>query len=144
MNTGCVSAISWSLFYTELRRKTDRLLNKTGCSPIWKKSTYYVGCLSHTSYSRWLTVCVCVRAHVCVCACVCYGQSCLNLCDTMNSSQLWTGAFVCSWDFTGKNTGEGCHCLLQRMQPTSPASAAMVVGFTSALQNTPAAANFAS
>ena len=54
--------------------------------------------------------CVCV----CVCVCVC----------TLSLVQLfvtqWTIAHrtPCSWDFSGKNTGVGCHFLLQGILPT--------------------------
>ena len=34
-------------------------------------------------------------------------QSCLTLCDPMDCSLL------CPWDFPGKSTGVGCHCLLR-------------------------------
>ena len=37
-------------------------------------------------------------------------QSCLTLCDPMDSARL-----LCPWDFPGKNTGVGCHFLLQRI-----------------------------
>ena len=37
-------------------------------------------------------------------------QSCLTLCDPM---------FLCPWDSPGKNTGVGCHALLQRIFPRS-------------------------
>ena len=43
--------------------------------------------------------CVCVRA-----------QSCLTLCDPM-------ARLFCPWDFPGKNTGVGCHFLLQGIFP---------------------------
>ena len=36
---------------------------------------------------------------------MCVTQSCLTLCDPMDCSQ--------PWDLPGKNTGEGCHFLLQ-------------------------------
>ena len=39
--------------------------------------------------------------------CVCYiAQSCLTLCDPMD----W---IICPWNTAGKNTGAGCHSLLQ-------------------------------
>ena len=43
---------------------------------------------------------------MCVCA-----QSCLILSDPMDCSQ--PGSSLCPWDFPGKNTGMGCHFLLQ-------------------------------
>ena len=42
-------------------------------------------------------------------------QSCLTLCDPMNRSP--PGSSVCG-DSPGKNTGVGCHALLQGIFPT--------------------------
>ena len=39
-------------------------------------------------------------------------QSCRTLCDPMDTRLL------CPWDFLGKSTGVGCHCLLLRIFPT--------------------------
>ena len=60
-------------------------------------------------------VCVCVR--VCVCVCVCarlVAQSCLTLCYPLDCNP----PVSCPWDSPGKNTGAGCHFLLQRIFPT--------------------------
>ena len=53
-----------------------------------------------------LDVCVCVRAHTLIL---------VRLFVTH-----WTIAHrtPCSWDFSGKNTGVGCHSLLQGIFPT--------------------------
>ena len=40
-------------------------------------------------------------------------QSCPTLCDPMDPSRL-----LCPWDSPGKNTGVGCHFLLQGIFPT--------------------------
>ena len=37
-------------------------------------------------------------------------QSCLTLCDPMECS---TPRLLCPWESPGKNTGVGCHALLQ-------------------------------
>ena len=42
-------------------------------------------------------------------------KSCLTLCDSMECS---LPRFLCPWDFPGKNTGVGCHFLLQGIFPT--------------------------
>ena len=44
------------------------------------------------------------------CVCVLVAQSCLTLCDPMDCS---TPRLLCPWDFPGKNTGVGCHSVLQ-------------------------------
>ena len=40
-------------------------------------------------------------------------QSCQTLCDAMDPTRL-----LHPWDFPGKNTGMGCHFLLQEIFPT--------------------------
>ena len=62
------------------------------------------------TWCGWIVTCVCV----CVCVCVC-AQSCLTLCDPMDFSP--PGSCV-HGDSPGKNTGAGCHCLLQGIFPT--------------------------
>ena len=71
---------------------------------------------------EFLNVCPVANTHkepvfpgtVCVCA-----QSCLTLCDPMD-------CILCPWGFPGKNTGLGCHFLLQgifltqELEPMSP------------------------
>ena len=42
-------------------------------------------------------------------------QSCLTLCDPMDCKPT---RLLCPWDFPGKNTGVGCHFLLQEIFPT--------------------------
>ena len=54
------------------------------------------------------TVCVCV----CVCVCI---QSCPTLCDPMDYS---LSRLLSPWDSSSKNTGVGCHFLLQGLFPT--------------------------
>ena len=38
--------------------------------------------------------------------------------DSLQSHGLWPARFLCPWDFPGKNTGVGCHFLLQGIFPT--------------------------
>ena len=42
-------------------------------------------------------------------------QSCLTL---LQPHGLWPTRLHCQWDFSGKNTGVGCHALLQGIFPT--------------------------
>jgi len=42
-------------------------------------------------------------------------QPCLTLCDRMDCK---ASRLLCPWDAPGKNTGVGCHALLQEMFPT--------------------------
>jgi len=39
-------------------------------------------------------------------------------CKTLQSYELLPTRLLCPWDFLGKNTGEGCHFLLQKIFPT--------------------------
>ena len=41
-------------------------------------------------------------------------QACLTLCDSMDHSPT---RLSCPWDSPGKNTGVGCHALLQGIFP---------------------------
>ena len=45
-------------------------------------------------------------------ACMLFAQSCPTLCDPMDA---W---ILCPWNFPSKNTGVGCHFLLQGIIPT--------------------------
>ena len=45
---------------------------------------------------------------VCVCVCVCWVVS-----DSLWPHELQPTRLLCPWDFPGKNTGVGCHFLLQ-------------------------------
>ena len=39
-------------------------------------------------------------------------QSCLTVCDPMDPMDI---RVLCPWDYPGKNTGVGCHALLQEI-----------------------------
>ena len=38
---------------------------------------------------------------------------CSVMCDSLRPHGLWRARFLCPWNFLGKNTGVGCHFLLQ-------------------------------
>ena len=44
--------------------------------------------------------------------------SCSLLSDSLRSHRLWPCRLLCSWNSLGKNTGVGCHSLLQGIFPT--------------------------
>ena len=52
---------------------------------------------------------------LCVCVCVCLSLSPVWLFVILWCSPTW---LLCPWDFPGKNTGAGCHSLLQGIFPT--------------------------
>ena len=37
--------------------------------------------------------------------------------DSLQPHELWPTKFLCPWNFPGKNTGVGCHFLLQGIFP---------------------------
>ena len=39
-------------------------------------------------------------------------------CPTLQPHGLWCARLLCPWDSPGKNTGVGCHALLQGIFPT--------------------------
>ena len=43
---------------------------------------------------------------------------CLAVSDSLRPHGLQPARFLCPWDFPGKNTGVGCHFVLQRIFPT--------------------------
>ena len=60
---------------------------------------------------------VCNDVHICSgFECLLVPQSCPTLCDPMGYIQPIR--LLCPWDFPGKNTGVGCHFLLQGIFPT--------------------------
>ena len=65
------------------------------------------GCLS---FSYWYLGCLDICWNWVLCRCAKSFQSCLTLCDSMDCS---LPGILCPWDSPGKNTGVGCHALLQ-------------------------------
>ena len=55
----------------------------------------------------------CLFVHWCGCCCL-ITKSCL----TLQPLDLQPTRLLCPWDFPGKNTGVGCHLLLQEIFPT--------------------------
>ena len=53
-----------------------------------------------------------LRERKCVCVCVCV---CRVSCANSLPSHGWPTKLLCPWDFPAKNTGAGCHSLLQGM-----------------------------
>ena len=40
------------------------------------------------------------------------------MCSALRPRRLWPSSLLCPWNFPGKNTGQGCHFLLQNIFPT--------------------------
>ena len=52
---------------------------------------------------------------LCITVCVLVAQSCPTVCNPMDEKHA---KLPCSWTSPGKNTGVGCHSLLQGIFPT--------------------------
>ena len=59
-----------------------------------------------------LSPCLCNFNAECVCVCVCVCVYSV-VSDSLWSHGLYATRLLCPWDFPGKNTGVGCHFLLQ-------------------------------
>ena len=40
------------------------------------------------------------------------------MCSALRPYRLWPSRLLCPWNIPGKNTGQGCHFLLQKIFPT--------------------------
>ena len=102
--TGYLDALLHSLNAGDFPQSTDCDLKKKK-----KRLPSTVSTLLHHWRIRWkcLPACVC-----CVCL---VAQSCL---DSLGLYGLWPTRLLCPWDSPGKNTGVGCHSLLQGIFPT--------------------------
>ena len=62
-----------------------------------------------------------IHTHICVYCCCLVAKSCPTLLQPAWTAQLFCNPhglstrLLCPWDFPGKNTGVGCHFLLQRI-----------------------------
>ena len=66
------------------------------------------------SYVRVTFLCV---GCVCVCVCVCASERSV-MSDSLRPTGPYPTRFFCPWNFPGRNTGVGCHALLQGIFPT--------------------------
>ena len=53
-----------------------------------------------------------------VCVCACERALCSVVSDSLRSHGLWPARLLCPWNFPSKNTGVGCHFLLQGIFPS--------------------------
>ena len=90
----------------------------------WARGSVWVGLL------KFFYLCVCLLyfnifyifistyifnyIYVCVCVCV----SCSVISNSLWPRGLYLARLLCPWDSPGKNTGVGCHSLLQGIFPT--------------------------
>ena len=86
------------------------------CLRVMRISNHEFGCV--------LCVCECVCTHTHTYIYICYAkslQSCPTLCDPIDGSPT---RLPCPWDSPGKNTGVGCHFLLQWIKVKSESEVA--------------------
>ena len=55
---------------------------------------------------------------MCVCVCVCVCVNCSVISDSLQPHGWYPTRLLCTCDSPGKNTGVGCHSLLQGLFPT--------------------------
>ena len=70
----------------------------------------------HLTSHRFLPRHVLLNRWFCIYSCVCV--SCSVVPDSLRPHGLQSTRFLCPWDFPGKDTGAGCHFLLQGIFPT--------------------------
>ena len=64
---------------------------------------------------------------VCVCLCVCVSHSVVS--DSLRPHRLQLSRLLCPWNSPGKNTGVGCHSLLQGIfRPRDQTQISCIVG----------------
>ena len=64
---------------------------------------------------QWELQYQCWSHRICVCVCL-LSRSVLS--NSLQPHGLYPARLLCLWDSPGKNTGVGCHCLLQGIFPT--------------------------
>ena len=123
MGSTSMDSIIWDQKYSGKRfQKIPKSKTWICCEP----GTVYIALTLH-----WVVKVI----HVCVCVCACAVFRVVS-----NSSRphgLKLTSLLCPWDFPGKNTGAGCHLLLQGICPTQgsdlhllcPVSPALAGGF---------------
>ena len=67
-----------------------------------------------------------IYVHVCVCMCMCCVLSCSFMSDSLWSHELQATGLLCPWDFPGKNSGVGCHALLQGIFPSQGSNSSLL------------------
>ena len=72
-------------------------------------------CLNHSQSNGFWLLCIATDTWYCPFFCLVVAQSCPTLCDPMDYSP---NRLLYPWDSPSKNTGVGCHFLLQGIFPT--------------------------
>ena len=70
------------------------------------------------SHSLCVSVWVCVSKFLFLIGIICYESESEVMSNSLRPHGLQPTRFLCPWDFLGKNTGVGCHFLLQEIFPT--------------------------
>ena len=85
------------------------LLQHSGLSPV-RCCIWTFGGISEMVFMLGSTECY---GLACVCACVCECVTCSVMPNSLWPHWLQPARLLCPWNSPGKNTGVGCHCLLQ-------------------------------
>ena len=120
------------IFWSRLSFPTAGDISHPGMEPVSPRlegtffSTVPPGMLLDASLNVCVHACAhvhaCVRACVCACVCVCVLSHSVQLSLSVMSNSLQPHGLqptrlFCPWNFPGKNTGLGCHFLLQGIFP---------------------------
>ena len=85
---------------------------------LWVKRVLFakriIQCSHLSVQAKWKKEDWCVRIFLLICLSnIMCGRAQLLICDSLQPRGLQPTRLLCSWDFPGKNTGVGCHFLLQ-------------------------------
>ena len=104
---------------------TYQLYNLNNATYSFCASVFFLQNEGKTSISKQ-----CLVQCVCVCVFVCVYVQCVLSCLLFVTPWIVAHHSPCPWNFPGKNTGVGCHLLLQGIFPTQgPASPALAGRF---------------
>ena len=102
----------WATVHGVAESYTAEQRSMHACSQVIRPVKYYKTCCDVPSSSFLLILWSTKRTYVCVCSVM---QMCLTLCNAMDCSPPVSSIHG---DSAGKNTGVGCHSLLQGIFPT--------------------------
>ena len=86
------------------------------------QTVFQSDCTIFQSYQQWMSVAITLHPHLvllmfCCCCCCCWVTSVVS--DSVRPHRWQPTRLPCPWDSPGKNTGVGCHFLLQCMKVKS-------------------------
>ena len=92
----------YPLQYSGLENSMDCIVHRIAKNRTWLSDFHFTSCFVNKDLLK--------HGHVCVCACV---HTHLVMSNALRPHWTVAHQLLCPWDFPGKNTGVGCHFLLQ-------------------------------